>query len=138
MKKGLIKLTNKRIPLKDYQKLRSLVGLLPKSGKSAKIALKNTLHFVNILNSDDDFIGMARVIGDAGAFCQVVDICVHPDWQRRGIGSLIMADICNYIDDELPETCYISIMGFEESVSLYKKFGFYEISAEFKGVYIRK
>ena len=80
------------IPIQIYQQMRVDGGLSPKSDESAKIGLENSIHSVQITDKDS-VIGMGRIIGDGGCFCQVVDICVHPEHQGKGIGKLIMQKI---------------------------------------------
>ncbi|WP_442905530.1 GNAT family N-acetyltransferase [Halomonas sp. BC04] len=54
--------------------------------------------------SQRELIGMGRVAGDGGTFFQVVDIAVAPQHQGRGLGKIIMNEICRYIDHEVPKT----------------------------------
>ena len=82
-------------------------------------------------------IGMGRIIGDGGCHCQVVDICVLPEYQGRGIGKLIMEKIVNFIDTEFPESCYISLIADGDAHHLYRKFGFKEVMPESRGMYYR-
>ena len=67
---------------------------------------------------------MGRVIGDGGAFYQVVDIAVLPAHQGLGLGKQIMAAISDYIAREVPESAYISLIADGEAYRLYQQFGF--------------
>ncbi|WP_236101164.1 GNAT family N-acetyltransferase [Pseudomonas argentinensis] len=67
---------------------------------------------------------MGRVLGDGGAFYQVVDIAVLPAHQGRGLGKMIMAAISDYIAREVPESAYISLIADGEAYRLYQQFGF--------------
>ena len=134
----MTKVTNDKIPSGIYQKLRIETGLSSKSDRATEIALNNTLHFVCVKDSEDQYIGMGRIIGDGGAFCQVVDICVLPNWQGKGIGKLIMQDIISFIENKLPETCYISLLADGNASKLYEKYGFKETLPKSKGMFIKK
>lgn len=67
---------------------------------------------------------MGRVIGDGGCFYQVVDIAVHPEYQRRGIGFQVMTRLMEQLRAGAPETAYVSLIADGEAWRLYEKFGF--------------
>ena len=123
------------VPITIYQKLRIDCGLSPKSTVASKIGLQHGLFTVSLINGEQ-VIGMGRVIGDGGCFCQVVDICVLPEFQGRGLGSRIMAEILRYIRNELPETCYVSLIADGDARHLYKKFGFKDTRPASRGMYL--
>lgn len=134
----MVSLSNAPIPTAVYQTLRVESGLSAKSAEAAQIGLANTLHFTSVHDKAGHIIGMGRVIGDGGTFCQVVDICVLPPWQGQGIGRLIMADILNFIEKKLPPTCYISLIADGNADQLYAKFGFKDTLPNSKGMYFRR
>lgn len=79
---------------------------------------------------------MGRLIGDGGCFCQIVDICVDPNYQGLGYGKIIMGNIMNYAKEKLPSTCYISLIADGEASFLYEKFGFKDTSPQSIGMYL--
>ncbi len=81
---------------------------------------------------------MGRLVGDGGTACQVVDIYVLSAWQDKGIGKLIMQDIMNFIENELSETCYISLIADGEASKLYEKFGFKNTLPESRGMFLKR
>ena len=88
------------IPISVYQNLRSICGLSSKLDEACKVGLPNSLYSV-MIKEEEDIIGMGRVIGDGGCFCQVVDICVHPQHQGKGLGKIIMKNISHFIRNSL-------------------------------------
>src|SRR5690606_30876390 len=98
--------------VESYRFLRETCGLFPKSEKAATIALKNSLCSVVILNTDNEneAIGMGRLVGDGGCHCQVVDICVVPAHQKKGLGKRIMQILNDFIERELPSSCYVNLI----------------------------
>ncbi len=107
----------------DYRRLRQEAGLSPKTAEAAERGLPNTLFAVQIL-AGDEVVGMGRVIGDGGCFYQVCDIAVLPLHQGRGLGKTIMREIMRYIEQEVPESAYISLIADGQAYLLYQQFGF--------------
>lgn len=134
----MIKIVEEEISVNVYQQLRIDTGLSPKSTDAAEIGLSNTLYAVVAKDEFDVYIGMGRIIGDGGCFCQVVDICVLPDYQGKGIGKKIMEMIKSYIDHKLPESCYVSLLADGNADKLYKQFAFKETLPQSKGMFFKK
>ena len=131
-----IEIIEQNIPMKLYQTMRIQCGLSAKSDKACEIGLANSLYSI-MLKEGEEVIGMGRVIGDGGCFCQVVDICVLPGKQGQGIGKMIMENISNYIKTNLPASCYTSLIADGDASFLYEKFGFKDTMPESKGMYIK-
>ena len=134
----MIHITNESIPAGIYQQLRVSAGLSPKSDKAAEIGLANTVHFTAVKDTEENYIGMGRIIGDGGTFCQVVDICVLPEWQGKGIGKMIMQDIIDFIETQLPGTCYISLLADGDAYKLYEQYGFKDTMPKSRGMFLMK
>lgn len=108
---------HQQIPASEvYQQLRIRAGLSPKSAAAAR-GLPNTL-FSAVVTCADQPVGMVRVIGDGGTACQVVDICVLPEHQGRGLGKMIMQSIQHYLLT-LPPSCYVSLLADGQASALY-------------------
>ena len=106
-----------------YQHLRVAAGLSAKSTAAAAKGLPNSLFAVQILQGDE-VVGMGRIIGDGGCFCQVVDIAVLPAHQGKGLGKLIMREIMQFIETEVPQSAYVSLIADGQAQDLYAQFGF--------------
>ena len=131
-----LKIVEETIPIQTYQHLRIASGLSAKTDEAAEIGLKNSVHSV-MIKEDDRTIGIGRIIGDGGCFCQVVDICVLPDRQGKGVGKLIMKTLDNYIRNQLPESCYVSLIADGDASYLYEKYGFRDTMPRSKGMFLR-
>ena len=123
------------LPAETYRHLRVISGLSAKSIEASEKGLPNSL-FTVLLKKGKQSIGMGRVIGDGGCYCQVVDICVHPEFQGQGLGKQIMHAISNYIRKNLPESCYVSLIADGDAAFLYEKFGFRDTLPASKGMYL--
>ncbi len=67
---------------------------------------------------------MGRVVGDGGCNFEIVDVAVHPDFQRQGIGTRIMESLMAYLRNNAPESSYVSLIADEGAPALYLRFGF--------------
>lgn len=109
--------------IEEYRNLRVICGLSPRSLKAASKGLPNSLFSVTI-RDQKNLIGMGRIVGDGGCNLEVVDIAVHPEYQQRGIGQMIMARIMTFIENNAPESAYVSLIADDHSPALYSKYGF--------------
>jgi len=134
---GAFRIIEDQIPVQTYQKLRSESGLSVKTEQASQIGLKNSIYSVMVAD-EVNVIGMGRIIGDGGCFCQVVDICVLPGYQGRGIGKLIMEKISGFINKKLPASCYVSLIADGDASFLYEQFGFKDTMPGSKGMYLKK
>ena len=106
-----------------YQHLRVAAGLSAKTTAAAARGLPNSLFAVQVLHGDE-VVGMGRIIGDGGCFFQVVDIAVLPAHQGKGLGKRIMCEIMQFIETEVPESAYVSLIADGQAQDLYAQFGF--------------
>lgn len=106
-----------------YQLLRVAAGLSAKSTEAAAKGLPNSLFAVQVLLGDE-VVGMGRIIGDGGCFFQVVDIAVLPAHQGKGLGKLIMGEIMQFIETDVPQSAYVSLIADGQAQDLYAQFGF--------------
>lgn len=106
-----------------FRRLRPDAGLSDKDPRAVALALPNTWHGV-ILQHEGEPIGMGRVIGDGGTAFQIVDMCVHPAHQGRGLGKRIMAALAEELERRAPATAYVSLIADGPARFLYERFGF--------------
>ncbi|PKB22313.1 GNAT family N-acetyltransferase [Janthinobacterium sp. 64] len=106
-----------------YQLLRVAAGMSAKSTEAAAKGLPNSLFAVQVLHGDE-VVGMGRIIGDGGCFFQVTDIAVLPAHQGKGLGKRIMREIMQFIETEVPESAYVSLIADGQAQELYAQFGF--------------
>ncbi|MEV6505704.1 GNAT family N-acetyltransferase [Streptomyces sp. NPDC051642] len=106
-----------------FRRLRTDAGLSDKDPGAVAVALPGTWYGV-VLRHEGEPIGMGRVVGDGGTAFQVVDICVHPAHQGRGLGRRIMAALTGELERRAPATAYVSLIADGPARFLYEKFGF--------------
>lgn len=107
----------------EYCDLRIAAGLSERSREAAALGLPATLFAVSI-RLGDDLVAMGRVVGDGGCNLAVVDIAVHPDHQRRGLGRRVMTSLMDRVRDRTPASAYVDLIADGGSPALYAEFGF--------------
>ncbi|GIG66464.1 GNAT family N-acetyltransferase [Phytomonospora endophytica] len=110
----------------EYRHLRGATGLGAKSVEASALGLPNTWFGV-VVEHGGETVGMGRIIGDGGCFFQVVDICVLPEHQGRGLGKRIMAALTAAMETRMPEGAYVSLIADGEARRLYARYGFAEV-----------
>lgn len=61
----------------------------------------------------------------AGSEAHLLNLCIHPDWQQRGYGSLLLEYMINHVARLKSEAVYLEVRASNPSaVSLYKNRGF--------------
>lgn len=119
-----------------YQHLRVATGLSPKSTAAATAGLAGTWHAV-VAHHGDRPVGMGRVVGDGGTAFQIVDMCVLPEHQGRGLGKQIMTALMEDLRQRAPRTAYISLIADGEARHLYARYGFAETAPDSVGMALR-
>ncbi|MHA2035749.1 MAG: GNAT family N-acetyltransferase [Promethearchaeota archaeon] len=71
-----------------------------------------------------EIIGMVRVIGDSGLYFYIQDVIVLPQYQKRGIGMLLMKKVMNFLDNNISTLTVVGLMASKGKEPFYEKFGF--------------
>jgi len=69
---------------------------------------------------------MGRMIGDGGCFFQLVGMAVLPAHQGKGVGKMIMEELKEWMDENVPETGVVLLFADGPAKYLYKQYGFVE------------
>ncbi len=109
--------------VEDYCRLRIAAGLSPKTIAAATAGLPNTLFGVSVI-AGEQAVGMGRIIGDGGTAYQIIDIAVDPAFQGQGLGKAIMGQLSKWLQDNAPDSAYVSLIADGEAHRLYNQFGF--------------
>ena len=123
-KKYVIK--NTAVSPDDYNELREKSGIGNKKSKeNAKTAIENSL-FITSIYDDDKLIAMARVVGDGAISIVVTDVMVDSEYQKNGLGRVLMNEINKYLDENFDEDSYIILLANTPYDKFYEKFNFKE------------
>ncbi len=111
--------------VEEFNLLYDAVGWGAYDNEISQKALSNNTYSVSVYD-EDKIIGYGRIIGDGIVFLYIHDVMVLPEYQGKGIGTLIMKKLLEYIEILKEKNPYLrtylgASKGKEE---FYKKFGF--------------
>lgn len=113
------------IDVQDYLRIRAEVGWITLLDTQAKKALDNSICVFGAYD-DDHLIGMGRIVGDGAVICYIQDLIVVPDYQSKGVGSMLLTHLTEYVrnlkeQDSQMMLCLMCAKGREQ---FYEKHGF--------------
>lgn len=111
--------------VQDYLTIRAKVGWIALLEEQAKNALKHSICVMGAYE-DDQLIGMGRIVGDGAVICYIQDLIVVPEYQSKGVGSMLLEHLVEYVksiqeEDSQMMLCLMCAKGREE---FYEKHGF--------------
>ena len=115
------------ITFEEYNALRRAVNWGELSLRQFDMIVKNSLFFV-IARVDGKVVGTTRCVGDGGYHFFLCDVIVHPDYQKNGIGRMLIGKFMEFVDNTVGhgETAMITLVAAKDKEPFYKKFGFIE------------
>jgi len=111
--------------IEEFNLLYDSVGWGAYNEKTLKKALDNTFYSISVYDTEK-IIGYGRLIGDTICFIYVHDVMVIPEYQRKGIGTIIMQNLLEKINEIKKENPDLRVyLGASKNrESFYEKFGF--------------
>ena len=117
----------------SYQYLRHTTDWFQLDDEVVRESLENDL-FALTAYDGDKLVGMGRVVGDGAIYFYIQDIIVIPEYQGRGVGSIIMESIEAYLDSVAYNNSFIGLMAAEGVAEFYHRFGYKERPADKPGM----
>ncbi len=113
-----------RLP-KDINSFRRSVGWYELSQRQLDCAKARSVFAITALDGEKE-VGSARVVGDGGYQFFISDVIVRPEYQRMGIGSMMMKKLmeCALSAAEDGETIMINLMSAKDKEPFYESLGF--------------
>src|SRR3712207_2101984 len=81
----------------EYLDLIESVGWRPRDRRAVEIALAHSLYAACAV-AGGRVVGCGRVIGDGGLHLYLTDVVVTPRYQRRGLGTALVAALMRYVE----------------------------------------
>ena len=124
---------------KDYKVVDALwreAGLFPPT-ENPKAYLKDDDNHIFLVYEQDGKVVAAAVGLRFGPLANVASIAVHPNYQRRGIGTKLLNELCKQLQQKGAKIAILSLNTLSDKKQLdkfYKKNGFKGI----RGVYLKR
>ena len=117
-----------------FLRLYTSVGWEPPCIDQVQTALSNTIATFTAYD-DAAPVGMARLIGDGGMSFYIKDFAVVPEYQSKGVGTLLLNALEQYIREHIAPGWAVSLelISSKEAVGFYQKHGFEERPCEWDG-----
>jgi GNAT superfamily N-acetyltransferase len=117
----------------EYNNLRNSVGWDSKDEKVIQDAIKNSVIVKKVI-VNDKVVAMARAIGD-GLYYLIVDVVVNQQYQRKGIGKILIEEIVKEVYNKTKEgqKASINLISMQGKEAFYEKCGFSKIPFDYTG-----
>ncbi len=117
-----------------FLQLYTSVGWEPPCIEQIRRALENTIATFTAFDGEKA-VGMARLIGDGGMSFYIKDFAVVPEYQSKGVGTLILYAIKKYIKEHIKSDWAVSLelISSKEAVGFYRKHCFEERPCDWDG-----
>ena len=95
------------------------------SFEQTELALRHTLFRVSVYDKGK-VVAMARMIGDMGLDYYIKDVVVRPEYQKRGIGKLLINELLKFIRENgvSGTDIFVELCAVPDKIPFYEKFGF--------------
>ena len=91
-----MELQENALTVDTYLAIRKAVNWKMLEREQAEKALQNSLYTV-VVYDGANAVGMGRIVGDGAVICYIQDLVVHPAYQGKGVGSLVIEKLIAYV-----------------------------------------
>ena len=127
---------NKNINLYALEQLCDTVGWVRRPLKKVKLAIENSLLIFSLFyreNKEKKLIAFARATSDQTFNATIWDVVVHPQFQRQGLGKILINEIINHL--RCSDINTITLFADPHVVKFYKDLGFISDPDNVKGMF---
>lgn len=117
-----------RMPtIEEFEVLVKAVGWSPQPRERTAAVLKAPLYAVIAEDSrTGSVVGCVLLLGDGASFFYVKDMMVHPDYQRKQVGTALMNKLNQWVEANAPAEALMGLYTGENLAPFYSRFGFRE------------
>lgn len=97
----------------------------PPSLEQTRLAMEHTIFRVSVYHNSKA-VAMARMIGDMGLNYYIKDVVVKPEYQKKGIGRILINELLDYVNKNgIKGTgIFMELCAVPDKIPFYEKFGF--------------
>ncbi len=126
----------KNINLHELEELCGKVGWVKRPLKKVKAAIKNSFLTISLSYNEDKkskLIAFARATSDSTFNATIWDVVVHPKFQRRGLGRILISEIVKEL--RCSDINTITLFADPQVLNFYKTLGFISDPDGIKGMF---
>lgn len=113
----------------EFSELRASVGWGITDVDMAQRSLESSLFHVTA-RVGPKLIGMGRIIGDGSMFFYVQDLVVNPDFQKLGVGHVLMQEIEKHLSTVAKKGATVALLSAQGKECFYSRYGYIERSGD--------
>ncbi|NLK96305.1 MAG: GNAT family N-acetyltransferase [Clostridiales bacterium] len=123
--KDKIKILENKLTAEEFTVLQEAVGFGSPNFKQTEKAIENSIYTLSAY-IDGQIAGMGRLVGDGARNFYIQDLFIKPEFQKKGIGKLIVNKLLEYIRKNGMKNCDIKVglMAAKGKDQFYEKLGF--------------
>lgn len=93
--------------------------------EQTRLAMEHTLFRVSVYDGER-VVAMARMIGDMGLCYYIKDVVVRPEYQKQGIGRMLIDELLKFIKENgvIGTDIFVELCAMPDKIPFYEKFGF--------------
>ena len=93
--------------------------------EQTRLAVEHTLFRVSVYDGER-VVAMARMIGDMGLCYYIKDVVVRPEYQKQGIGRMLIDELLKFIKENgvIGTDIFVELCAMPDKIPFYEKFGF--------------
>lgn len=118
--------TTKNIDLYSLEILCDAVGWIRRPFHKVKTAITNSFLIISVFyrhsNNKNTIVGFARATSDHAFNATIWDVVIHPDFQRKGLGKLLIYKLIQQLRSA--DITTITLFADPQVISFYKNLGF--------------
>lgn len=97
-------------------------------------SLRYSIYCITV-KDNKQIVGMGRIVGDGAIYFYIQDIMVHPDYQKNGIGNVIMNNLVEYLNINAPDKAFVGLFASQGTEPFYEKYNFKDFTANMTGMF---
>lgn len=120
-----LKIKRGELTPKEFAELWETVWGEAPAYEQIKLALEHSVFRVSVFDGER-IVAMARMIGDMGLCYYIKDVVVRPEYQRRGIGRLLIGELMRFISENgvSGTDIFVELCAAPDKMPFYEKLGF--------------
>ena len=113
------------LTVEQFCDLQEAVGFGRPNCAQIEKAIKNSIYSISV-NVDGEVVGMGRLVGDGARVFYIQDVFIKPEYQRNGIGRLIVEKLLEYIKSNgvINSNIMVGLMSAKGKEEFYQNLGF--------------